>query len=272
MKKIFQMFLCLSVLALMLTFPAAAEELCVIDPLPAEGASVTAQSSAVQLRVPVESPCAVTLTVTGPEGIVYQRSYGERDAAFTTEEIYLKLSGGGTAYQVALQRGEDTRSFTIVREPEPLSHVTGWSAGLPLSVLTGDGSGSATMISGSDGVTTAAVSAAGYLVGQARLTVNGGVLTAELIPCAGVTVESAEVRVATDVGQAAAILTSQFGGTVSVPGQPVSLYGAPAAAVVLRVTVSFAPSVTETAAEGELPGQRALYELLREDSVALPNG
>lgn len=267
--------LCVLVICLLLLCGAAlADDVCTISDLQS---GVTTDSSYIRLKVPVNDEGQVLLTITGPDGgTVYQRDYGVRSESFRTEDIYLRLSGSQTVYQVTLQAGGAVYSFPVERIPGKLSGAAACTAGYPLSDMSGvEGWRTATLLRVKDGSVTVPVHASGtYEVGTATFRISGGQLTVTVDLDKGVSgkVESSKVYVATSALTARQLGRNQFNGVIGSLGKPIDLHGAAYAAVYVKLTLSFDPAGAASAPATVLDGQPDLWDAMQQETANEANG
>lgn len=112
MKRIPGFVIALLLLTACLIVPA--EELCTLGP---ENEDIDVYTAECFLRItwPLESEADVSVSVSGPAGVVYQRDYGAVEGRFTSEEIYLEAITDPTSYRVTLTTGADTHIFWVER-------------------------------------------------------------------------------------------------------------------------------------------------------------
>lgn len=265
MKRLCILLSCL----LLLCGAALADDVCTITDLQ-HGA--TTDCSYIRLKVPAENEGQVLLTITDPSGnTVYQRDFGLRSEPFRTEDIYLKLSGGRTVYQVRLQVGGTTYAFPVERIPGKLTGAAACTAGYPLADLSGaEGWRTATLLQVKDGSVTVPVHASGaYTVGTATFRISGGQLTVtvKLDQGVGGKVESAKVYVATNALTARQLGKNQFSGTTGSLDKPIDLHGATYAAVYVKLTLSFDPAGAAASPAVVLDGQQRLWDAMQQETV-----
>lgn len=265
MKRFCLLLACL----LLVCSTALASDVCQITDL---NGSVSTDCSYVRLKVPVDGEAQVTLTIAGPGGnTVYQRDFGVRTESFRTEDIYLKLRGDQTTYQVTLQVGDATYAFPVERVVGRLSGAAGCTAGYPLSELSGvDGWRTATLLRVKNGTTTVPVQASGaYDVGEATFKISGGQLTVSVALDDGVNgrIESAKVYVATNALTAGQLGRSKFGGAIGKLNKPIDLNGADYAAVYVKLTLAFDPAGASRDPVTLLDGQDALWQTMLTETL-----
>ena len=239
----------LMVILLLSCLPALADDVCRIN-----GSALTdgiaTDCSYVSISCPVQTPAQVLVSIYAPDGsLAWQYDYGERSADLTTDNIYLKLQGSSTTYTAVVRIGSKEYKFPVVRQMARLRGNAACSAGYPLSKITGSESWqSATIlhVSAMEGqqLTVPVYASGKYVFGTATMTVHNGALTVSVETAAGLngSVDSAEIRVATDALTAQRIDGNRFSGTVSKPDKSIPLNGAEYAAVYVHLSVSFDPS------------------------------
>lgn len=262
----------LLLILLLCCFAAArADDTCLIDAT-SVGSEVTTDCSYIRVTCPSPNACEATLTVRGPDGSVcYQRSYQVCTTDFTSEEIYLRMDGKETRYQLQLEAGTNRFDFTVVRRLPRMENMAACSTGYPLSSMTGDSTWkSVTMIDvqalEGRSLTVPLQSCGSYEIGCVTFSIRNGQLTATAQPLPGVDIHDATVFAA---ASSIAILslnasnaygakktkTSAFSGMTGSLNQPIDLYGAPYIAVYLELNVSFDPLSANPAPALLLDGQ-----------------
>ena len=104
----------LAVLVTAVCLSAAAEDLCTLGP-ENEGTDVYTADNFLCVSWDIETEAEVSVRVSGPSGVVYQRDYGLKEGSFTSEEIYLEAVMDPTSYQVTLTVGSDAHIFWVER-------------------------------------------------------------------------------------------------------------------------------------------------------------
>ena len=231
-------------------------------------ANVTTECSYVNIDCPVYSEASVVLTIYGPDGLcIYQRDYGLCPSPFRTEDIYLKLEGSQTVYQVSLAVGDTVYAFPVTRIIGRLTGNAACTVGYPLASLSGaDTWRTATLIDvnaleGSS-ITVPIHASGAYTLGSATLSVSGGCLTVSAWVDSGIdgSIDGCTVYVATNALAAQALGTKRFSGTTGGLNAPIDLGGASYAAVYVKMTVSFNPSGVPGSPDTWLYGQDDLWQ------------
>lgn len=272
MKRIF----CLLTAALMLshlpTF-ALAQDACVVDAASAD--RVTCAESYLRVTCETADDVPVMLQITDEAGSLhYQRDYGLISGTFRSEDIYLRLQGATTIYQVTLTAGDDAYAFTVERVMPRLKHNHACSVGYPLEKITGDNKWqSVTLIDVAQvakrPLTVALHASDAYELGTATFTVENGELsvTLDLLPQAQAEVEESRLYVALDAITAKQLGQRQFLGYEGALSKPVPLGGTPYAAVLLDLTVSFDPAALPASPKVTLDGQQAIWEQMQQHTA-----
>ena len=263
----------MAVCMLLVCSSALAEDVCFISDVTRE-TGVTTGCSYLRLRVPVEEEAQVLLTITGKNGrTVYQRDFGLCSGPFRTEDIYLKLQGASTVYDVALQVGEKLYTFPVERVTGHLTGTAGCTMGVLLREITGQsGWRMATVLLNRDGETTVPVVAGGaYTVGRATFLVAQGKLTVtvELDEAVDGSVDNAKVFVATDMTAASRLGKNKFTGLTGKLNKSIDLGSAPWAAVYVNLSLSFDPNGASAAPEAIDEAQQELWLQLQDDGAAV---
>lgn len=261
-----RLFPLLTMLLLLLTVRALADDVYSIAD-PATG-GVTTECSYINMDIPVPGEAAVVLTIYGPDGqCVYQRDYGLCPSSFRTEDIYLRLDGSQTVYQVNLAVGETVYAFPVTRITGRLTGNAACTVGYPLSSLSGaDTWRTATLIDvgalEGASITVPIHASDAYTLGSATLSVSGGCLTVSAWVDGGIdgSIDSATVYVATNALTAQALGTRRFTGLTGGLDSPIDLSGATYAAVYVKMTVSFDPTGVPGSPDTYLHGQDDLWQ------------
>lgn len=231
-------------------------------------ASLTTSCSYVSVSCYLDAEAQVTVCVSGPDGgTVYQRDYGLCSGDFRTEDIYLKLQGSETIYQVCLTAGDSAYSFPIRRIMARLKGNAACAVGYPLDALNGQGGWKSVTIldiaAMEGGSMTVPLHASGaYTLGTVTFSVQGGQLTvsAALDGQVDGSIDQADVQVATTALSAQTLDSRQFTGASGTLDMPMDLGGAAYAAVLVRLTVSFDPAGVPASPQVTLDGQDALWQ------------
>ncbi len=249
---------------------ALAEDVFTVSNANAAAAEVTVDRSYLRVTCPLDGEVNVVLTVSGPNGVVYQRNYGLCSGEFRSEDVYLPLEGGETLYQVSLDAGGAVSGFTARRVVGRLRDQGGCSAGYPLSTLSGANTWrTATLLdiaSLEGGSLTVPLNAANgaYCLGTVTFSVSGGSVTVSTNLDSGVdgSVDGGTVYVATNALTAQTLGKKSFSGTKGKLNKAISLNGASYAAVYVKLTLSFDPATAPACVETTLSDQDALWQTM----------
>lgn len=232
----------------------------------ASGSVVTSDCSYLCVAEDVGGGAAVTLTISSDGAPVYQRDYGVCSGVFRSEDIYLRLSGKETDYQVTLSEGDTLHRFTLRRVMPRLTGNAACSVGYPLDALTGNGGWkTATLIDVSalegGSITVPLHASDAYELGSVTFSVHGGKLTvtADLNDGAQASVDKGTVYVATTAMDARTLCTRDFRGLTGKLGRSIDLGGAKLCAVYVGLTVSFDPTALPASPDVVLDGQEDLW-------------
>lgn len=240
-----------------------------------ESSTLTSDRNYLRVTCPISGEESVTLSIADAAGsLVYQRDYGLCSGVFRSEDIYLRLVDGCTAYHVSLWVGDTGYAFPIQRVMPRLIANTVCSVGLPLENLTGSsGWKSATLLDvaaleGSS-LTVALHASNAYCIGTATFTVKNGQLTvsAQLDGCADGIIDRSSIQVACTALEAQTLGRKSFNGQTAQLEQTIDLQGTPYAAVFLNLTVSFDPASLPGSPETELDGQRELWQQMQTETA-----
>ena len=270
MKRVFLLLL----LALAcLIFPACAEDTHTVDV--SAQSSVTTAASYLRVTCPVDGEQPVTVTVTDAWGDPqYQKYYDLCSGIFRSEDIYLRLDGSETVYQVMVQAGNAGYGLTVYRVMPRLTGNAACAAGYPLSMLSGSNSRqSATIldIAALEGSSlTVPMHASGaYTLGTVTFTVSRGQLTVSASVNGGIdgSIDSSRVSVATNALEAQQLGDRRFPGLTTWLNESVDLGGTPYAAVLVELTVSFDPSGVPGSPDPLLDGQDSLWMQMQQSTA-----
>lgn len=269
MKRVFLMMLALACLI----FPAYAEDVKTVDMSAA--ASVSMAESYLRLTCPLGGEEQVMVAVTDEWGNPqYQRDYGLCSGSFRSEDIYLRLDGSKTVYQVTVQAGSAVYCLTVNRVMPRLTGNAACAVGYPLSWLNGSSSWqSATIldVSALEGAssTVAMHASDAYELGTVTFTVSGGKLKATASIGSGIdgSIDGSTVYVATNALQAEQLGSRNFSGTTARLDEYVDLGGSPYVAVLVNLTVSFDPSGVSGSPNTWLDGQEELWKLMQQTTA-----
>ncbi|MDO4483378.1 MAG: hypothetical protein Q4C54_02745 [Clostridia bacterium] len=241
MKRIIWLML---LVMLLLSPTALADDVCTVADIRAASVITTADNY-LTLSIPAAPGQDVTVSVYDDSGLVWQQCREGVAGPYMTDEIYLKVKGGDTAYHVAVNLGGEEIAFDVIRQIGRLKGNAACTDGYPISGMSGaDTWQRAAIIPAADGVTyVPVVTANGREIGQACLQVSGGQLTVFISVYDGETaIDSGEVLAARSRGEAAALGRKQFSGIRAGLGQPVDLSGCGTAAVWVKLKVSYNPA------------------------------
>ena len=269
MKRILLMFLALACLI----FPALAEDVKNVDVSTAT--SVSMDESYLRLTCPLSGETQVTVSVTDAWGnLQYQRDYGLCSGTFRSEDIYLRLDGSETTYQVKVQEGGATHSVTVNRVMPRLTGNAACAVGYPLSRLNGSSSWQSVTLLDVNALegssTTMALHASdAYNLGTVTFEVSGGKLKVTASIDSGIdgSIDSAKVYVATNALQAQQLGGRNFTGLTARLDERVDLGGTPYVAVLVNLTVSFDPSGAPSSPTTWLDGQEELWVLMQQTTA-----
>ena len=265
MRRVLLMIMALACLI----FPAYADDVQTVDV--SAQTSVSMDESYLRVTFPVDGEQQVMVIVTDAWGNPqYQRDYGVCSGTFRSEDIYLRLNGGETNYQVTVLAGDTSHSLTVRRVMPRLTGNEACAVGYPLSELTGSRTWkSATIldVAALEGtsLTVPLHASDAYAIGTVTFTVSGGQLkvSAELDSGIDGSIDSSKVYVATSALQAEKLGDRKFTGITARLNDRVDLGGTPYAAVLVQLTVSFNPSGVSGSPETLLDGQEELWWLMQ---------
>ena len=261
-------------LLLCLAFPALADDVCTVDA--SSAVDVSCPESYLCVTCPISGEEQVTVSVADASGrLHYQRNYGLCSGSFRSEDMYLRLEGSETRYQVTLQAGEKIYSFSVMRVMGRLSGNEACSVGYPLSRLNGSSSCKTVTLldvnalSGSS-MTVPLYASGAYTLGTVTFSVSGDHVTVSAQLSGGVdgSIDKSVVYVATDAIAAQNLGTRRFDGHKGKLNEAISLDGTPYAAVLVQLTVSFEPSGVPGSPETTLNDQRQLWQLMQENTAS----
>ena len=278
MKRLMGILLALSLL-LPMAWAAAGEDVYVIaDAAQVDGCTAgQLQSDRSYLRVgcQLQAQTDVTLSVTGEDGsLVYQRSYGQCSGRFSSEDIFLRLSGSQTDYRVSLQAGEQCYAFSLRRVQPRMSGVSACSAGYPLRSITGaDTWRCATVLDlaaleGSS-MTVSLLAGDAYEIGTVTFSASLGSLTVSACLNDGVdgSIDKGTVYVASTALEAETLGKKSFRGLKGKLNQPLALSDTGYAAVYVALTVSFDPQGVPEASGAQLQGQEDVWQRMQTETA-----
>ena len=234
------------------------------------------QSDRSYLRVgcQLQEETGVTLSVTDENGeLVYQRSYGLCSGRFSSEDIFLRLSGSQTDYRVSLQAGEQCYAFSLRRVQPRMSGVSACSAGYPLRSITGaDTWRCATVLDlaaleGSS-MTVPLLAGDAYEIGTVTFSASHGSLTVSacLNDQVDGSIDQSAVYVAQTALEAETLGKKSFRGLKGKLNQPLALSDTGYAAVYVALTVSFDPQGVPEASGAQLQDQEEVWQRMRTET------
>lgn len=260
----------LTALCLLLTAaPALGDEVFTVQDI--NGASYESDQEYLRISCPVEGESRVTVTIADENGsITYQRDYGLCSGTFRSEDIYLRLNGAETLYNISVSTGESTSSFQVNRTMPRLQGNAACAVGYPLSDLSGTGGWKTATILDMNALQgsslTVPMHASGaYTLGSVTFSGRDGRLTvdADIAPGVDGEIDRATVYVATNPIDAQNLGTKSFGGASGSLGEAISLNGTDYAAVYVKLTVSFDPSGVPGSPDTWLDGQQELWQQMQ---------
>lgn len=237
--------------------------------------SLSSDRSYLRVTCPVEGEAAVNLSIADGSGsLVYQRDYGQCSDTFRSEDIYLRLTGSQTTYQVTLWVGDTGYAFPLRRVMPRLVGNAACSVGYPLEEITGSGSWKTATILDVNALegrrmTVALHASDAYEIGTATFTVEGGSLTvtAQLDEGINGSIDRSSVQVAITALEAEKLGKKNFSGTAAKLDQAVDLQGTPYAAVYVNLTVSFDPANVPGNPETQTEGQAELWQHMQTETA-----
>lgn len=268
MKRLMALLVMLTLLAA--AVPAMADDVLTVTDV--DGANHPSDQPYLRITCPVADDSNVTVTVAEEGGsVTYQRDYGVCSGTFRSEDIYLRLNGEETVYNITVTAGAETHTFQVTRTMPYLRENAACSVGYPLSELSGSGGWkSVTMLDVAalegDAMTVSLHASGAYTLGSVTFAVNSGMLTvsAELTDGMDGTIDRGMVYVATDPIQAQSLGDRHFDGLTGRLEEAINLQGADYAAVYVKLTVSFDPSSVPSSPETVLDGQAELWQMMQQ--------
>ena len=269
MKRVFLMLLALACLI----FPAYAEDVKTVDV--SAKASVSMDESYLRLTCPLSGETQVTVSVADARGnLQYQRDYGLCSGTFRSEDIYLRLNGSETVYQVSVQAGETTYGLTVNRVMPRLTGNIACAVGYPLSCLTGSNAWQTVTILDVSALEKSTMTVAmhasdAYDLGTVTFAVSGGALTVSAKIGKGIdgSIDGSTISVATNALQAMQLGSRRYEGTTAKLDEAIDLSGSPYVAVLVDLTVSFNPSGVAGSPVTWLEGQEELWMLMQQTTA-----
>lgn len=237
--------------------------------------TLTSDRSYLRVCATLEEEASVNISVTDSYGsLTYQRDYGICSGSFRSEDIYLRLDGSETTYQITVSAGESVYTFPVRRVMPRLKGNAACSVGYPLSSLSGAGGWkSATLLDvaaleGSS-ITVDLHASDAYTLGTVTFSVSGGQLTVSADIDSGIdgSIDGATVYVATTALEAQSLGGKGFTGATGGLNSAISLNGASYAAVYVKFTVSFDPSGVPGSPDVTLPGQDDIWQRMQNETT-----
>lgn len=237
--------------------------------------SLSSDRSYLRVTCPVEGEAAVNLSIADGSGsLVYQRDYGQCGGTFRSEDIYLRLAGSQTTYQVTLWVGDIGYAFPLRRVMPRLVGNAACSVGYPLEELTDSSSWKSATILDVNALegrscTVALHASDAYEIGTATFAVEGGSLTvtAQLDEGINGSIDRSSVQVAVTALEAEKLGKKNFPGAAAKLDQAVDLQGTPYAAVYVNLTVSFDPANVPGSPETQVEGQAELWQRMQTETA-----
>lgn len=260
MRKLFLILL----LCLLLVPAALAEDVCTVEDASA-AVHVTTELAYLKVLCPLESESNVTLTVHDQWGyLIYQRNYGLCSGTFRSGDVHLPLEGDSCDYIVTLTTGDNEYTFTVTREMAMITDSAVYAGGATLKQLNGGSSRKYAAVLDLDAMNgqtlTVPMLAGGTQVGEVYFTVEGGALTVSASLTVDGRIDKANVYIAADALTAQTLGTSHFSGTKTRLDRAVDLNGAPYAAVMVQLTITYDPATAQAWDMG--PAEEKLLETI----------
>lgn len=257
--------LLLSLLIFLLLVPAAlAEDVCTVEDASA-ATHVTTERSYLRVLCPLTAEGNVTLTVHDEWGyLVYQRNYGNCSGTFRSGDVHLPLDGDSCDYTVTLSTADGEYTFTVTREMAMITDSAVYAGGATLKQLNGGSSrkyAAVLDLDALDGQTlTAPMLAGGAQVGEVYFTVQSGTLTVSASLTVDGRIDKGTVYVAADALTAQTLGSSRFTGVKTRLDRAIDLSGAPYAAVMVQLTITYDPATAQAWDMG--PAEEQLLETI----------
>ena len=259
---------------LCMTAPALAEDVYVVEDASAASA-VHMDCSYLRVVCPLDGVQHVTMTISDAWGYpVFQRDYGLCDGRFRSEDVYLRLDGSETVYNVTVEAGSQTYRFRVTREVPYVTDPGVYAYGLPLAQITGGRSNKHVVVLDVDALEGSTLSvplvSGGAVLGYANLTVDGGALSVAAMLTAQGTIDKATVYVAHDAVTAMTLGSNHFTGVKTKLNRDVDLNGTPYVAVMVQLTVSYDGETVQALYPDSyfLEEQEALWEMMQLTTAA----
>lgn len=249
-------------ICLFLVPAALAEDVCTVEDA-STAVHVTTERAYLKVLCPLEGETDVTLTVHDQWGyLIYQRNYGICSGTFRSGDVHLPLDGDSCDYTVTLTTGGGEYRFTVTREMAMITDSAVYAGGATLKELTGGSSrkyAAVLDLDTLDGQTlTAPLLASGTKVGEVDFAVQNGSLTVSARLTVDGRIEKGTVYVAADALTAQTLGASRFSGVKAKLDRAIDLHGAPYAAVMVQLTITYDPATAQAWDMG--PAEEALLE------------
>ncbi|MBE5810383.1 MAG: hypothetical protein E7318_05535 [Clostridiales bacterium] len=239
-----------------LLLPAAlAEDVCVVKDASAVS-RVTTSCPYLRVQYPLPGMTNVTLTVRDAWGsLIYQRNYGECSGTFSSRDVHLPAQGESCDYIVTLTTDLGDVSFTVTREQPMLTDTAVYAGGLTLEEMVGGSSYKYAVVLDlcelERRTAVAPMLAGGNQIGEVYFTVEGGSLTVSASLFVEGVIDKANVYIATDAITAGSLGSSRFSGVKTKLDREIRMGGAPYAAVMVQLTVTYDPANAQPFRMGE---------------------
>lgn len=265
MRRVFLLILMLVSLIL----PASAEDTQTVDASTAT--SVTTASSYLRVTCPLYGEQSVMVMVTDARGNPqYQRDYGACSGIFRSEDIFLRLDGARTSYEVTVRAGEQSYSFTVDRVMPRITGNAACSVGYPLSMLNGTGNWQSVTILDiaalEESSMTVPMHASGaYNLGTVTFSMSDGQLCVSAEIGSGIdgSIDDATVYVARNALEVQQLNSRNFSGLTGKLEESMMLSGEPYVAVLVQLTVSFDPTGVPGSPDVLDSDQELLWQLMQ---------
>lgn len=266
MRKLFRMLL-LFLICMLLVPAALAEDVCTVQDASA-ASHVTTECAYLRVQYPLEGESPVTLTVHDEWGyLIYQRNYGLCSGTFRSGDVHLPLDGESCDYIVTLTTDSGECVFTVTREMAMITDSAVYAGGATLKELVDGSSRKYALVLDlheMNGQTlTVPMLASGMQVGEVSLTVQSGTLTVSAALTADGQIDKANVYIASDALTARTLGTNHFSGVKTGLDRATELGGAPYAAVMVQLTVTYDPATAQAWAPGQ--AEEAVLRQLRDN-------
>ena len=245
MRSLIRMLLLL-LLGCLMAVPALADDVCTVKDATA-ATHVTTDCAYLRVQCPLEERCTVTVSVHDEWGyLIYQRNYGECSGSFRSGDIHLPLDGDSARYNVTFAAGDAEYRFAVTRKAAKTTDSTVFAGGLTLKEMIDGNNRKYAVVLDLDilnGQTvTAPMMASGTQVGEVYFTVRDGKVTVSASLVVDGQIDKANVYIAQDAITAKTLGSSRFTGIKTKLDKTVDLNGAPYAAVMVQLTVTYDPA------------------------------